>query len=104
MDERVEIKVEISVIDETDIKQEINDESVLFHHQFEIKDEPVEIEAEEESDDTASDQTDVAIKEYKCTVCEESYEDLYSLQIHSKCHTGETPYKCDACGAGFALR
>ncbi|BFZ19268.1 hypothetical protein BsWGS_22307 [Bradybaena similaris] len=38
---------------------------------------------------------------YKCDACGASFTQAGILKKHKRTHTGERPYKCDACGASF---
>ncbi|CAL8111526.1 unnamed protein product [Orchesella dallaii] len=38
---------------------------------------------------------------YPCTECDLKFDFNYKLQIHRRCHTGETPFKCELCHQPF---
>ena len=39
--------------------------------------------------------------QFQCSHCEKKLKSKDSLTAHEMEHTGERPYKCDVCGAGF---
>nr|XP_033816282.1 zinc finger protein 2 homolog isoform X6 [Geotrypetes seraphini] len=40
-------------------------------------------------------------KLFKCALCDKSFTQKYSLQIHEGIHTGEKPYQCSQCDKSF---
>ena len=40
--------------------------------------------------------------QYKCGYCEKRLKNKTSLAAHERQHTGEKPYPCSICAAGFA--
>jgi KRAB domain-containing zinc finger protein len=41
---------------------------------------------------------------YECTLCEKKYGQKGMLDNHMRTHTGEKPFVCETCGAGFHVR
>ncbi|OUM70628.1 hypothetical protein PIROE2DRAFT_30688, partial [Piromyces sp. E2] len=37
-----------------------------------------------------------------CSICNKVFNRKYDLRRHVRLHTNNTPYKCKACGQGFA--
>lgn len=43
-------------------------------------------------------------KPYKCSVCEKSFIDRSSLNVHMRYHVGEKPFICSVCSKGFVRK
>jgi hypothetical protein len=45
-----------------------------------------------------------AAPHHQCPHCSAAFRQRYSLQVHLRTHTGETPYSCASCAAQFKRR
>ena len=50
----------------------------------------------EHSDQTRSN------RKHKCPLCSKGFPSRYKLERHIRAHTGEKPFVCNVCGAGFS--
>lgn len=40
-------------------------------------------------------------KQYKCTICNKAFHQVYNLTFHMHTHNDKKPFTCATCGKGF---
>ena len=43
-------------------------------------------------------------KEWLCGECGKYYDSKYALEMHSRIHSGQKPFKCELCGRAFTQK
>ena len=61
-----------------------------------------EVKSEADSSDITEHPRDVIPRSYLCAVCHKRYKSRWSLNMHSKTHTGENVYSCTQCEKRFS--